>query len=243
MSGFRAVLVICLMGFGVSGCVTTAASLAMTAVSMVNSGGNSQTPFKNPIDKHTTGRQIRDALSRLDDQVDPACQQMLDEHHASEPWKAKPTGETTTVSSTETAATSVAVSSESTEKASAVAGVEASGGSETVRMVAVSRQEKDTTAELTTEDVASEGGPGACEHRLVCLPGTPKPTMMLMCPGKNTAENETDEASEASTKTAATPAESATSVDAKTPAEPATAPPQKGGVADWNWSHDPAKQL
>jgi hypothetical protein len=33
--------------------------------------------------------------------------------------------------------------------------------------------------------------PGHCEHRWVCLPGTPKPTIMLMCPGKGGGKPDT----------------------------------------------------
>ena len=224
MSGFRAVLVICLMGVGVSGCVTAAASLALTAVGMATGGDKSQTPFKNPMDQHTTGRQVREALSRLDDQVDPACQQMLDEHHAATPMGAKPAGKTDTETATEPASTPAPAESE--RPATPIAKPGGTGGAEKVQMAAVTEATSDVAV-----DTAPDGGPGACEHRLVCLPGTPKPTLMLMCPGKDMAENSDDKASEATTEAAAVPV------------EPAPAAPEKGGLADWNWSQDPAKQL
>jgi len=59
-----------------SGCIPAAAGLALSAASLVTGGGSGSggEGFRNPVDRQTTGRQIRQALSRLDDQVDPACQ-------------------------------------------------------------------------------------------------------------------------------------------------------------------------
>lgn len=131
-------------------------------------------------------------------------------------------------------------------------------------------------------DAAS--GPGQCEHRWVCLPGTRKPTVMLMCPGKGgkkpdaganlTADapapaegaaaekpakggQETAALGNEKSDAAAPPAAGAVAAGApaaKAPPAPEKAAPapaaepvretvESGGVADWNWSHDPSKHL
>ena len=103
---------------------------------------------------------------------------------------------------------------------------------------------------------AATAAPGQCQHRLVCLPGTPKPTLMLMCPGKGgglkdakttiAGDGTPDQpAGEAAASAAAVVADAPAVTPAATP-EPvhasAPAAPERG-VADWNWAYDPAKQL
>ena len=70
----RGPVVSCLFAADLSGCVTAANAV----------GGNNEQPFRSPTDRRMAGREIRDALSRLNDRVDPACQEQLAEYRASE---------------------------------------------------------------------------------------------------------------------------------------------------------------
>ena len=82
MSRLKVILGAGVCSIALSGCIPAAAGLALTAANLVTGGGgaNNANGFRNPIDKQSTGRQVKEALSRLDDRVDPACQAMLDEH-------------------------------------------------------------------------------------------------------------------------------------------------------------------
>lgn len=81
MSRLRVILSAGVCSVALSGCLPAAAGLALSAANLVTGGGDGGgNAFRNPIDRQSTGRQVRQALSRLDDRVDPACQAMLDEH-------------------------------------------------------------------------------------------------------------------------------------------------------------------
>jgi len=298
MPHLRAILSAGVCSVVLSGCLPAAAGLALSAVSMVTGGGsNGGDGFRNPIDRQSTGRQVREALSRLNDKVDPACQAMLDEHMKAYGTLAagaggKP-GATKSAPSEQSAADSSSDSSdaknqkpplnllakvslpadEAASAADAAISADMASGTAPVDTRTESAAPQPVKASLEPDAAV---GPGQCEHRWVCLPSTPKPTIMLMCPGKGgkkhdattadanalaapddtaaekpaKSEQETaalgDGKSEASAPPAAgTAAPAAPAADAS--AAPEAAPAQEtirsGGVADWNWSYDPSKQL
>ncbi len=194
-----------------SGCVTAGLMLASTAASLVSGGGAQPggQGMRNPIDKPMTGREIREALSRMNDKVDPACQQILDEHQQTHG------GQTPMPKKASDAPESAA---ESGSSAKAPAGEGAPDG--TVQPVSA----------------AADHGPGGCRHKLVCLPGTPKPTLMLMCGGKQQVET-SSEAGVAVVDPSVGAADTNDVGPDIVPAKPT------GGAADWNWEQDPSKQL
>ena len=222
MAQLRRILVSCLFAASLSGCVTAAASLAMTAVSAVS--GDNEQPFKNPIDRHTTGREIRDALSRLDDRVDPACQEQLAEYRASEVYQTpmKPA------------------------QAAAAEGAEPAAETDTA-----SEPAEAVVQPVSAPAAEVQVGPGQCRHKMVCLPGTPKPTMMLMCPSKAAAGGDQAKAHPVKVHPAegvdaeAKPAEAADTAEVTDTTAGSTERDEgrSGGIADWNWGQDPAKQL
>jgi hypothetical protein len=227
MSHLRAILSAGVCSVALSGCLPAAAGLALSAVSMVTGGGgkNGGDGFRNPIDRQATERQVRQALSQLNDKVDPACQAMLEQRMQTygtlavgagrKPGAAKPAQSTAdspsdaktktppvnllakvSVPADEAApaapAPDVAVS---TDLASGTAPADTKPEGATPpapeNAVAASPGEgasADTPAGLQPVKASLEpdaaSGPGQCEHRWVCLPSTPKPTIMLMCPGK-----------------------------------------------------------
>jgi len=194
-----------------SGCVTAGLMLASTAASMVSGGGAQPggQGMRNPIDKPMTGREIREALSRMNDKVDPACQQILDErqqaHGGQTPMPAKVSdgdGKSTEYGPPAKAPAAEGAPNETGQPASA----------------------------------ATEHGPGGCRHQLVCLPGTPKPTLMLMCGGKQQVETPS-EAGVAVVDPSVGAADTNDVGPVIVPAKPT------GGAADWNWEQDPSKQL
>ncbi|MGH6621235.1 MAG: hypothetical protein ACREF6_16935, partial [Alphaproteobacteria bacterium] len=81
MPRLKLILSASVCSIALSGCVPAAAGLALSAVSLVTGGGggNNGKTFRNPMDTQSTGRQVKQALSRLNDRVDPGCQAMLDE--------------------------------------------------------------------------------------------------------------------------------------------------------------------
>ena len=196
MSRMRIILSAGVCSIALSGCIPAAAGLALSAASLVTggTGGKGGEAFKNPIDRQTTGRQIRQALSRLDDQVDPACQAMLDEHYQ--------THGTLTAGATRQSPDASAETAESREDGKgaetkppvnllAKLEPEEAGGSETSAepssseaAEAVEASDATSSEPQPTKVSVSAPAPGRCEHRFVCLPGTPQPTIMLMCPGK-----------------------------------------------------------
>jgi hypothetical protein len=330
MSHLRAILSAGVCTVALSGCLPAAAGLALSAVSMVTGGGgkNGGDGFRNPIDRQATERQVRQALSRLNDKVDPACQAMLDQRMQTygtlavgadrKPGAAKPAQSTAdspsdaktttppvnllakvTVPADEAPpaapAPDVAVSAD-TASAAAPTDTKPEGATPPAPENAVAAlpgeaASADAPAGLQPIKASLEPdaatGPGQCEHRWVCLPSTPKPTIMLMCPGKGGKKPDTTTAAaDASTAPDGTAAEkpaqseqetaalgadkseaaappAAGTVPANVPAEApvgdapaasaktepttATTPAQRtirsGGVADWNWSYDPSKQL
>jgi hypothetical protein len=289
---------------------------------------------------------VRQALSRLDDQVDPACQSMLDEHMNQygtlTVGAAKKTPAETTADAREKAAADteapadskpsdskasrarppknllaklspkletpndmpdVVVSADGPADAAETADGDTPAAGQGATDVAVaSDQPAETELKPVKASLGTKAVPGHCENRWVCLPGTPKPTIMLMCPGKGgdkpaSGVTAAAEASAAAQETAATPPAEGTPAeqetaslstgdsDVATPAasdgsnaaapapeaaseptaktETAVAPEKTeaaavadkpesepdrrtiegGGVADWNWSFDPTKQL
>ncbi len=196
-----------------SGCVTAGLMLASTAASLVSGGGAQPggQGMRNPIDKPMTGREIREALSRMNDKVDPACQQILDERQQTRgggqtPMPAK-------------ASDSVDSAAEKGAPGEAPAGT--GGPNETVQPASA----------------ATDHGPGGCRHQLVCLPGTPKPTLMLMCGGKQQQVESSSEAGVAVVDPSVGAADTNDVGPVIVPAKPT------GGSADWNWEQDPSKQL
>ncbi len=195
-----------------SGCVTAGLMLASTAASIVSGGGGQPggQGMRNPIDKPMTGREIREALSRMNDKVDPACQQILDErqqtHGGQTPMPAKATD------GTDSAA----------EYGPPAKAPQGEGGPDGTAVQPVS--------------AAADHGPGGCRHKLVCLPGTPKPTLMLMCGGKQQVET-SSEAGVAVVDPSVGAADTNDVGPDIVPVEPT------GGAADWNWEQDPSKQL
>jgi hypothetical protein len=266
MSRLRLILGAGACSIALSGCIPAVAGLALSAANIVTGGGgaNDANGFRNPIDKQATARQVKEALSRLDDRVDPACQAMLDEMHnakAGAPGDSTPAADASKpkdeprnlLAKIEPGEADVARSAE-TAPATAKDPVIGDQG-----------EAKPVKAALSPPAAAA---PGQCEHRLVCLPGTPKPTLMLMCPGrgdrkdgKATVAGETPDLPAAETgssaaaagdasgqrgetataEAAAAPAATAEPVRASAPA--VSSPVPERGVADWNWAHDPAKQL
>lgn len=194
-----------------SGCVTAGLMLASTAASLVSGGGGKPggQGMRNPIDKPMTGREIREALSRMNDKVDPACQQMLDEHQQTHG------GQTLMPAKASDGADSAA---EKSSPAPAPAGEGAPDG------------------KVQPVSAAADHGPGGCRHKLVCLPGTPKPTLMLMCGGKQQVET-SSEAGVAVVDPSVGAADTNDVGPNIVPAKPT------GGAADWNWEQDPSKQL
>lgn len=360
MSHLRAILTAGACSLALSGCLPAAAGLALSAANLVAGGGSGQggNNFHNPIDRQSTGRQVRQALSRLDDRVDPACQAMLDEHQKTHgtltAGAVKTTPAETAAAAREKAAADEKEPAETKPKearppknllAKLAPDLEAPAGASDVAVSAdeplPAGADAKADADKTTADTAkAEGGaaeiaavpdqpaeaglqpvkaslgpdtapaPGSCEHRWVCLPGTPKPTIMLMCPGKGSGKPDTgvtaaadapasggesaagqpdrdtavatsapeqepeqktaalgrDESAADSTPAAAdsTPAGAAsgkaefsesaaekaeTSETAAVADRPEPEPEserrtiESGGVADWNWSFDPSKQL
>lgn len=195
-----------------SGCVTAGLMLASTAASLVSGGGAQPAGrgMRNPIDKPMTGREIREAVSRLNDKVDPACQQILDERQQAQgggqtPMPAKASG-------------SAASTPEYGPPVKAPAG-----------------EGSDGTAQPAS--AAADHGPGGCRHQLVCLPGTPKPTLMLMCGGNKQQVETSSEAGVAVIDPSVGAADTNDVGPVIVPAKPT------GGAADWNWEQDPSKQL
>lgn len=278
MSRFKIILSAGVCAFALSGCVTAGVGLAMTAASMVTGGGGKGGEgFRNPIDRHSTGRQVREALSQLDEGVDPACKAQLDEYQRThgtlrvgapvKPGIAAAEGD------------SAEDAKDSAVSADSVAGVRA-------EVTATASPPAGGDLPVTKASLGEDAGPAHCENRYVCLPGTHQPTVMLMCPGKGKSQQpmpDTTVASSAGTDPAApeeTPgsgaakemaaiAPAAGAADGKNAesADPAGSPDaaaetlrvsapkppvveapvektvERGGVADWNWSYDPSKQL
>ena len=262
MSRLRLILGAGVCSIALSGCIPAVAGLALSAANMVTGGGgaNNANGFRNPIDKQSTGRQVKEALSRLDDRVDPACQAMLDEIHnakAGAPEDSTPAADGSKpkdeprnlLAKIEPGEADVARSAETVPAVAAEPAVADAAGD----------QGEAKPVKAAALSPAAAAAPGQCEHRLVCLPGTPKPTLMLMCPGRGGSKNgkatvagetpvrpaaeaasSTVEAAGASgqlQETAATPEP----VGASAPAVSSPAPER--GVADWNWAYDPAKRL
>jgi len=327
MSHLRAILTAGVCSVALSGCLPAAAGLALSAASLVTGGGgkNGADGFRNPIDRQATERQVRQALSQLNDKVDPACQAMLEQHMQTygtlavgadrKPGAAKPAQSTADApadaKTKKPPVNLLAKVNMPTDDAApapdvAVAADTASGSppADTKPEGATPPAPEHAVAALSGEAASADApaglqpvkaslepdaavGPSQCEHRWVCLPSTPKPTIMLMCPGKGGKKPDTTTAA-AGTSTApddAAAEKPATSVQetaalgadkpeaaalpaagvvpAKAPAEapagdapaasaeteptPAVEPAHRtirsGGVADWNWSYDPSKQL
>ena len=205
MARFRVILSAGVCSVALSGCLPAAAGLALSAASLVTGGGsNDGNAFRNPIDRQSTGRQVRQALSRLDDKVDPACQAMLDEHMKTygtlavrtgdkpgmtkaaadpspdpEAEKTKPPvnllAKVSLPADPAAPASDVAVSADT-----ALAAAPADDKPEAAAADSAPADARPVKASLETE----APGPGQCQHRWACLPGTPQPTIMLMCPGK-----------------------------------------------------------
>jgi hypothetical protein len=272
-----------------SGCIPAAAGLALTAANLVTGGGaNNANGFRNPIDKQSTGQAVKQALSQLNDRVDPACQAMLDEHQKGKGGAAE-TG--TPASGSESAEASDAAApkeqprnllsklpqppADVARSAETAPAAEAEGEAKPVKaaLVPAAGVVPPEDRRAPTRASASTAAPGQCEHRLVCLPGTPKPTLMLMCPGKDGVGKDgktttvagpaadqpkgdapavaAGEAADTSGKPQETAAAEAAAVPAgvpeparaEAPASPAVPTMPERGVADWNWAYDPAKQL
>lgn len=212
MSGLRTIFVATALSMSLSGCVTAGLMLASTAASLVSGGGAQPggQGMRNPIDKPMTGREIREAISRMNDKVDPACQQILDERQQAQgggqtpmPTKASGNADST---------------SEYGPPVKEPAG-EGSGGA------------------AQPASAAADHGPGGCRHQLVCLPGTPKPTLMLMCGGNKQQVETSSEAGVAVVDPSVGAADTNDVGPVIVPAKPT------GGAADWNWEQDPSKQL
>ena len=174
MSRLRILLGAGVCSIALGGCIPAAAGLALAAADLVTGGGSSNANgFRNPIDRQSTGRQVKEALSRLDDSVDPGCQAMLDEQRNA--TGGAPAG-------TEDANGGAAPREEPRNLLAKV---------EPAPDVARSAESATSTGADAAKPIkvalapAEKAAPGQCEHRLVCLPGTPKPTIMLMCPGKD----------------------------------------------------------
>jgi len=211
MARLRFILSVGVCSVALSGCIPAAAGLALSAASaLTGGGGNGGDGFRNPIDKQTTGRQVRQALSKLNDKVDPACQAMLDEHMrtygtlavranakpgAKKPGEqaAAPTPEApqatppvnllAKVDQPEAPAADVAVSADAApDSAAATRKPDGAAPAAEQAVAAIAPAEPQPVKASLEADAAP--GPGQCEHRWVCLPGTPQPTIMLMCPGK-----------------------------------------------------------
>ena len=302
MSRFKIILSAGVCAFALSGCVTAGVGLALTAASLVTGGGDSKggQGFRNPIDRHTTGRQVREALSQLDEGVDPACKAQLDEYQRThgtlrvgapvKPGIAAAEGDAATPAAARPPVDLLA-KLHADEKAqdatdSAVSADSAAGAQTkmTDTASAPAADELPVTKASLGED--TDAGPGHCENRFVCLPGTHQPTIMLMCPGKGKPQQSTPDTTVASsagtdpvtpdetpaasaaeeTAVTAPSGEAAGDETAKTvdltdkpdapgetlqvsaPKPPAVEAPvektiERGGVADWNWSYDPSKQL
>jgi len=247
MSRIRIILVAGGCSLALSGCLPAVAGLALSAASLVTGGGDGKggNGFTNPIDRQTTGRQIRQALSRLDEQVDPGCQAMLEEHQRTHGTLVAGTAAQSPDSASETkpsAPSDADAGKQAPQPVNLLAKLKpdpdaAAGADVSVAADSVAAGPTETTSapaanveDQTTESTASSGSsgdgqtesidadpatadakpvkaslgttsaPGQCEHRFVCLPGTPKPTLMLMCPGKGKgkggAEPETTTASD-----------------------------------------------
>jgi len=292
-----------LCSVALSGCIPAAAGLALSAASVLTGGGSGGDGFRNPIDKQTTGRQVRQALSQLNDKVDPACQAMLDEHMRTygtlavrgnaKPGAKKPAAQAAAPAPDAPQAKPpvnllAKVSLPEAPAADAAVSADVAPAPAAVEHAVATAPADGAPAETRPVKASLEGdaapGPGQCEHRWVCLPGTPQPTIMLMCPGKGgkkpagdatvtadapatgegaaqgeTAKGEQETAalgndtSDAPTVPAPPGAPAEKAAAAAAASEPETAPeaeaapaPQtikRGGVADWNWSHDPSKHL
>lgn len=249
MSRLRLILGAGACSVALGGCIPAAAGLALSAAQLVAGGGAEKgSAFRNPIDRHSTGRQVREALSRLDDQVDPACQAMLDERQKASagaqemPATGEPEDAPRNLLAKLDAQDGGQAASDSVRTAPS-AGL-AAGGAE-VRLAAAGPE---------SESVRS-AAPGQCEHRLVCLPGTPKPTVMLMCPGRGgggkggnaTAAGDTTPGSQggeaASVEAATAASEQPEKVAAPVTSDLAQPPAPARGVSDWNWAYDPTKRL
>lgn len=202
MPRLKLILSASVCSIALSGCVPAAAGLALSAVSLMTGGGggNNGKAFRNPMDTQSTGRQVKQALSRLNDSVDPACQAMLDERQSMKGGAAeKPAAPASPASEADApqapgqpkkapvnllAKLGPDVSPETQDVARS--DDTASGGAELQPAVASPEQAEQAGAKPVKTALApvKNAAPGQCEHRLVCLPGTPKPTLMLMCPGK-----------------------------------------------------------
>lgn len=212
MSGFRTILVATALSMSLSGCITAGVMLASTAMSLVSGGGAqpSGRGMRNPIDKPMTGREIRESLSRMNDKVDPACQQIMDERQQSQSGGQTPMP---------------AKASDSTDNTTEYGPPAKAPGNES----------PDGAAQQAS--AAADHGPGVCRHQLVCLPGTPKPTLMLMCGGGKQQVKTSSEAGVAVIDPSVGAADTNDVGPVIVPAKPT------GGAADWNWEQDPSKQL
>lgn len=207
MTPLRLILSAGVCSIALSGCIPVAASLALQAVSMVSGGGGKEGKgFRNPMDKQTSERQVREALSRLNDRVDPACQAQLDamEKKTDKPdaaaagaAPAKDASAPVTSAKPEAAVPVNLLAKVGPEQGQADAARTADtapgAGSERAPGEAAPAQPAPAEAAKGDDETkpvkaalapSGSAAPGQCEHRLVCLPGTPKPTLMLMCPGK-----------------------------------------------------------
>ena len=81
---------------------------------------------------------------------------------------------------------------------------------------------------------AADHGSGGCRHQLVCLPGTPKPTLMLMCGGGKQQVKTSSEVGVAVIDPSVGAADTNDVGPVIVPAKPT------GGAADWNWEQDPS---
>jgi hypothetical protein len=254
MSRFRIILSAGVCSIALSGCIPAAAGLALSAASLFTggSGGKGGDGFRNPMDRQSTGQQVRQALSRLNDQVDPGCQAKLDEHLKTHgtltPGTTAKSAPESTPDSGETAAKEQPSAPDGEKKPTpvnllakldpqpketagadvAVSADTASEGPAAASAIAAVPPADAPPAEVqpvkASLGAGSSPAPGHCEHRLVCLPGTPKPTLMLMCPGKGDPKKNNGQDT-ATTAAGDSPQTTATGVDA-TPspqAEQATA--------------------
>jgi len=265
-----------------SGCIPAAAGLALSAASLVTGGNSGQggKGFQNPIDRQSTGQQVRQALSRLNDQVDPNCQAALDEYFKTHgtltpgvPVKTPPKDSATTVAANAGEAGTPApkkptpvnllakldpqpdglTGGDVAVSADAVADAKASDAKAPGADTADAKPAGETEMQPVKASLGGHGAPapGHCEHRLVCLPGTPKPTLMLMCPGKGdpkveakaqTPDNTDGGAQNAAASAGDAPQTTAATTAAKTPEIAPDAVREAGSGAAAETAGTPAPQ-